>query len=206
MSYPHHFALWLAVLMMIGVPALASPTVWGPTGLLLTPTADVPGTVKAQLGAWFVDDVANSVALDVGIGSGLEATGAWVDPDGGDSEPVLSAKWRFRQDSLTRPAIAVGIMDIGDRFDVTPYIVVQKDFEVRGYGLATSVGVAAPNSLLDGFFAGAAMKVGGKYRIMAEYDGDDINAGVRFPWRDRIEITAGLVRDGFAASATFKIR
>jgi hypothetical protein len=194
-------------LLACALPVAASPTVFGPTGLLVTPTADTPGTAKIDLGGWFTDDLATSGSLNIGIGAGLEVNGAWVDPDGpAKGEGIVSAKWRFRQSSITRPAVAVGVMDLTDEFEITPYVVVQKEFKLAGSGISAHGGFARAGSLLDGSFAGAEATLASKYKVMAEYDGDDVNAGVRFPATDRVEITAGKVKDGFAVGATFSIR
>lgn len=195
----------VVVLALVAAPLGAAPTLLGPTGLLVAPSADTVEMARAQLGGWLADDVANSASLNAGIGPGLEVTGAWVDPDGGDGEGILSAKWRFRQSSLTSPAVAVGIIDVTDQFDLTPYILVQKGFDVGGNGLTALVGYAHSDSLLDGLFAGAEMTVDERYKVMVEYDGDDLNAGVRFPFKDKLDITAGVVRDGLAVSAAFRI-
>jgi hypothetical protein len=194
-------AAFLALGCVVGLlaatlPVAASPTLFGPTGLLVTPTADTPGTAKIDLGGWYADDVAKTASLNAGIGAGLEVNG----------EGILSAKWRFRQDNLVQPAVAVGVMDLTDEFEITPYVVVQKDFKLAGYGVTAHAGYARPDSLLDGFFGGAEATFASKYKVMAEYDGDDLNAGVRFPATDRLEITAGKVKDGFAVGAMFTIR
>ncbi len=195
----------VAVLALVTAPLGAAPTLLGPTGLLIAPSADTVETARAQLGGWLADDVANSVSLNAGIGPGLEVTGAWVDPDHGDGEGILSAKWRFRQSSLASPAVAVGVIDVADQLDLTPYIVVQKGFEVGGNGITALVGYANSDSLLDGVFAGAEMTINERYKVMVEYDGDDLNAGVRFPYKEKLDITAGVVRDGLAVSAAFRI-
>lgn len=196
----------VAVVALVTAPLGAAPTLLGPTGLLITPSADTIGTAGVQVGGWLTDDVANSASVNVGIGPGLEVTGAWVDPDGGDDEGILSAKWRFRQSSLTSPAVAVGVIDLTDQFDLTPYILVQKGFDVGGNGITALAGYAHSDSLLDGLFAGAEMTISERYKVMVEYDGDDLNAGVRFPVKDKLDITAGIVRDGFAVSAAYRIR
>ncbi|MBM3473112.1 MAG: hypothetical protein FJX75_07600 [Armatimonadetes bacterium] len=184
----------------------ASPSIFGPNGLLLTPTADTPGMADVQLGAWWAGDLANSVALTSGEGSGFESTAAWVDLNGAGSEEVFSGKWRFRNNSFTQPAFAVGLIDITNQLDRTPYVVVQKGFHLSGNGLMAMVGYAQPDSLLDGFFAGGELTLADKYKAIAEYDGDDVNGAIRFSLGKHIEITAGMVKDEFAASAMFKLK
>jgi len=186
--------------------AHASPSIFGPNGLLLTPTADTPGVADVQLGAWWAGDLANSVALTSGEGSGFESTAAWVDLEGGGSEEVFSGKWRFSKSGLAKPALAVGLIDITNQLDRTPYVVLQKGFDLSGNGLMATVGYAQPDTLLNGIFAGAQLKLGDKYSALAEYDGDDINGAIRFSLSDHIELTAGMVKDDFAASAMFRLK
>ncbi len=192
--------------LLAATSAFAAPTVLGPTGLLATPNTDTVGTANIQLGGWYVNDFANTATVNFGPLPMLEVTGSWVDPQVGTSEEIFSAKWRFKEDSFTKPSVAVGIIDITDRFDLTPYVVVQKGFHVGGNGLTVSAGYANSTMMLDGFFAGADLQLGGKYHVLAEYDSDDINAGVRVPISDRIEVTGGVVQDEFAASAMYRIR
>jgi len=191
---------------LAALPTAASPTIFGPTGLLLTPSADTPGMTDVQLGGWYANDIADSVALTAGEGAGFESTAAWVDLKGMGSEEVFSGKWRLRNTSFTQPALAVGLIDITNQLDRTPYVVLQKGFHLGGNGLMATAGYAEPNTLLDGFFAGAELTLSDKYKALAEYDGDDVNAGLRFPLGKRIEITAGMVHDDFAASATLKLK
>ena len=206
-----HYQRTLTILCCVTALALgslgyASPSIFGPNGLLLTPSADTPGMADVQLGTWWAGDLANSVSLTSGESSGFESTAAWVDLKGQGSEEVFSGKWRFRNNSFTQPAFAVGLIDITNQLDRTPYVVVQKGFHLAGNGLMAMVGYAQPDTLLDGLFAGAEVTLGDKYKAIAEYDGDGVNGGVRFPLSDHIEITAGMVKDEFAASAMFKLK
>jgi len=192
--------------LLAATSAFAAPTVFGPTGLLMTPNTDTVGEANIQLGGWYVNDFANSATVGVGPLSTLEVTGTWVDPRGGSSELLFSAKWRLKDDTFTKPSVAVGVVDITDRFDFTPYIVVQKGFHVSGNGLTVSAGYADSNAAVDGFFAGADLKINDKYHALVEYDSDDINCGVRVPINDRIDVAVGMIQDEFAASAMYRIR
>ena len=109
-----------AALGLAALPAAASPTVLGPTGLLATPTADTEGLADMQLGGWYVSDGGESVSLSAGAGAGGEGNATWFNPETGDDEFIFSGKWRFRQNSLTQPAVAIGIIDFSDEIDFTP--------------------------------------------------------------------------------------
>ncbi|MBM3498423.1 MAG: YjbH domain-containing protein [Armatimonadetes bacterium] len=198
--------LMSAALALCCLSAHASPTALGPTGLLTTPTADVEDMANVQLGGWWVSDWGESASLTGGAGMNGEANISWINPETGGDEVIFSSKWRFRQNNLTQPAVAVGIIDFTDRMELTPYIVVQKGFDLAGFGVTASAGYAKPNSLLDGFFGGADVKLADKLHLLGEWDGNDLNAGVRFPFKDRFEFTAGMVKDEFAASAMYRIR
>jgi len=208
---PTKTALLIAVCATVAValwalPAAASPSLFGPTGLLATPNADTEGLADMHLGGWYVSDGGESVSLSAGAGAGGEGNATWFNPETGDDEFIFSGKWRFRQNSLTRPAIAVGLIDATDEIELTPYIVLQKQLGLAGYGVTASVGYAKPDSLLDGFFGGADVKLADKFHLLGEWDGNDVNAGVRLPLSDRLQITAGMVSDEFAAGAMFRLR
>jgi hypothetical protein len=191
---------------LLTLPAAASPTVLGPTGLLATPNADTEGLANMQLGGWYVSNGGESVSLSAGAGLGGEANATWFNPKSGGDQLLFSGKWRFHQSSLAQPAIAIGLIDATDQIELTPYVVVQKGFGLAGYGVTASAGYAKPNSLLDGFFGGADVKLADKFHLLGEYDGNDLNAGVRLPLSDHVEITAGIISDEFAASAMFRLR
>jgi len=159
-----------------------------------------------QLGGWWVQDGGESVSLTGGGGFNGEGNITWLNPEAGGDEILFSSKWRFRQSNVTQPAIAIGLIDVTDRIDLTPYIVVQKGFDFAGFGVTASAGYAKPDSLLDGFFGGADVKLADKLHLLGEYDGNDVNAGVRLPLGDDLEVTAGMISDEFAASAMYRIR
>jgi hypothetical protein len=194
------------VAVLSALPAAASPTVLGPSGLLTTPNADTEGMADLLFSGWYVADGGQSATLTGGAGDGGEANITWVNPDAGGDELIFSSKWRFRHTSATQPAIAIGIIDVTDRMELTPYIVVQKGFDLAGFGVTASAGYAKPDSLLDGFFGGADVTLADRLHLLGEYDGNDVNAGVRLPLGDDLEITAGMIRDDFAASAMWRIR
>jgi hypothetical protein len=196
----------VAALGLSALPAAASPTVLGPTGLLTTPNAGTEGMAEVQLGGWWVQDGGESVSLSGGAGMNGEANISWFNPDGGGDEILFSSKWRFKQNNVTQPAIAIGLIDVTDRIELTPYIVAQKGFDLAGFGVTASAGYAKPNSLLDGFFGGADVKLADKLHLLGEWDGNDFNAGVRVPFTDDIEVTAGMIRDEFAASAMYRLK
>jgi hypothetical protein len=56
----------------------------------------------------------------------------------------------------------------------------------------------------DGLFGGVSVVVGGKADVMAEYDGEDFNLGVRWPVLPKVSLTAGTLRsfDDFALEAS----
>lgn len=196
----------LVLLFGVTVVTAASPTVFGPSGLLTTPTADTEDLVTLRLGGWYVSDFGETASLTSGAGTSGEGSTAWVNETSGDSKFLFSAKWRFRSNSVRQPSMAVGIIDISDQIELTPYVVVQKGLHLGGYGVTATAGYAKPNSLLDGFFGGADVTLSEKLHLLGEYDGNDINAGIRIPLNDRLEITAGMINDEFAASAVFRIR
>ena len=197
----------LAVLIGVGlvigavIPATATPSFLGYTGLVNIPTADSLSMGEYNAAAFFAGgDGGNDTVIaagNLGIIAGLEGGVAYVNPDEGSDELLLNAKWRIRSEGTVMPAIAVGMADIGDQIDSTPYLVLSKGLAPVGRKILNpQVHVGVGDGLLDGFFAGASVDIAKTTTLMAEYDGRDVNFGARFAISPELRIHAAGF-DGF---------
>src|SRR5687767_13093692 len=94
---------WITTLgVALALPAGASPSFLGPTGLLNTPTAMTTPMLSYNVffhaGEHFLTYGAN-----VGITSAVEVGGGIFDPDPGSNEGLINGKYALTKDTLGTP-------------------------------------------------------------------------------------------------------
>jgi hypothetical protein len=203
----------LVVLTMSLSPGVAAiPSFLGYTGLIIVPTADVlsQGEWNAGLFTFEFDEGpdADAFCANLGVAPTVEVgfTKLQLDDseeiavvdDGddfvivrrGDTEGTfLNGKCQFMPETATRPAVAAGIIDLTDEMETTVYVVGSKSF---GQSCRTAFGeitsprfhVGIGGGLLDSIFGGVSASLGDRLFLMAEYDGNNVNAGARFSITD----------------------
>ncbi len=187
-------ALLIAAIGMVGAGLAHADAAWiGPTGMILTPTAEVAEEGTVDLQAHLVNR-ATDLGLyggTFGLGTGLEVATSIVDPNGPGNNTLLHFKYshRFAAGQLIEPiSLAVGINDVSNEMaDRCYYVVVTKDIrlpaEVRSVRSATvSVGLANSenNKSLDGLFASAEVGLPHSLSAILEFDTDNFNFGLRY--------------------------
>ncbi len=194
--------LAIVVLLAVAGAAGAAPSLLGPTGLILTPTADTVGMTEFNLGVSGIrsDDTPDETIAygNVGLVPGLEVGLSHVKLEHEDGETLLNAKLRLFQPPLGRFTVSAGMIDVTDRFDRTSYVVVS---HVLGAGVISRVGpVTLPtihlgigNGQLDRVFGGVSTVVNRKVEVMAEYDGQHVNIGARVPLALRFSATVAAL-------------
>ena len=190
----------------LALPALADNSLFGPSGLLRVPSAQVVSSPGVVGSVYIVNNVATTVAATVKVLPTVEISPAWVDSRGGDDEFIISAKWRILDENEGQPAVALGVFDATDQINFTLYGVVQKGFTMGKTGVNVMAGLGGSDSLVDGFFCGAQFLLGSGASALVEYDGNDVNAGIRWPIADRMMLTAGLVNDELGAGLQYNFR
>jgi hypothetical protein len=194
----------IAVLVVAAGPTAAwgSSSLLGPTGLLLIPTADSLGATQWNVGgSWLTSDTEDVAALyaNVGLGiKGLEVGASWVNPEDADAEVLVNAKFLLPQPVPLKLSLAVGVIDITDQVDSTPYVVFS---HMIGGGVvlregafsAPQVHVGIGGGQLDGIFGGISAKLSDRFDVMAEYDGDNLNLGAKLPLSANVQVTAAAL-------------
>lgn len=194
----------VVILTLLALPALgsAAPSLTGPTGLVLIPTASTLGMAQWDVGAagvWADDDANSSILYaNVGLISGLEAGFTREKLESAEAETLLNAKLHLLAPPVGKLKLAAGMIDITDQVDRSPYIVLT---HTLGAGILTRVGpVALPQvhvgvggGRLDGLFAGVSTTVNRRWNLMAEYDGEHFNAGARTPVATNVEATVAVL-------------
>ena len=203
------------ILALLALPAMgsAAPSLTGPTGLILIPTAGTLGMTQWNVGAtgvWADGSGSSVLYANVGLLAGLEAGFAREEMEDAEAETLLNAKLHLLSPPVGKLKLAAGMIDITDQIDRTPYIVLS---HTLGAGVLTRVGpVALPQvhvgvggGRLDGLFAGVSTTVNRRWNLMAEYDGENINVGVRTPVATNLEATVAILDglDDVAAGLSF---
>ncbi len=198
----------VVVLLLAASGAWAAPSLFGPTGLIVIPTADVVGMAGVN-GQWahisFDGGDEDIISANVGPLPKLEIGAAHVDVDfdfGGEgSETIGNAKYQILVPPLIDTAIAIGAIDITDEIDVSPYIVLT---HTVGAGLIPAqsgisnlkVHAGVGGGMLSGLFLGAQVTVAQQVELMAEYDTENLNIGARIMPTSWLVLTAAGL-DGF---------
>ncbi len=164
-------------------PLTATPNLLGPTGVIMTPTTEI-GARSYGAGAHWVADTFTTIAkanyapidqLEIGL--------SWIDYDNHystvNSRIAFNAKYRICPEEKKTPALAVGVWDIADQVDITPYAVISKTFGSQ-VPVIINLGGAAGNTMLEGFFANMTIRLLPEVDAMVEWDTAEVNFGVRF--------------------------
>ncbi len=164
--------------------AFAAPAYPGYTGLIFTPTADTLNMGAVNAGASYIsrdDNDMSYFSANIGVINGLEAGLGYQNPETGDSETIINAKYSIMKETFATPGVAVGVSDLSDEIDSTPYVVVSKKLDVPGLAIKSLRGsVGLGSGTLDGVFAGLSAVITDNVTFMIEHDTDDINLGLQF--------------------------
>ncbi|MHB9037527.1 MAG: YjbH domain-containing protein, partial [Armatimonadota bacterium] len=122
------------VLAAVSSQVTASPAYFGYTGLMMTPTADTLKTGGFDAGAVFLggDNDTTFWSANIGLLDSLEVGAAMVSPEHGDSNGIINAKFGLMKETEATPALAIGVSDLTDQLDSTPYVVASKSLQLKG--------------------------------------------------------------------------
>lgn len=191
------YLIVVLVLAAVSSQVAAAPAYFGYTGLMLTPTADILKTGGFGFGAVYLTGDSNDttfLSANVGLLNTLEVGGAWVSPEHGDSSGIINAKLAVLEENAVSPGLSIGVSDITNEIDMTPYVVLSKALLLNSTNRwAPRAHIGFGGGHLDGLFAGLSATVNDRTQVMVEYDTNDVNFGVQFAAADRLRLHAGLV-------------
>jgi hypothetical protein len=191
----------------------------GPTGVILTPNADVLGppsrwavgyhhmerevTVMREYEADLDFDLPK---VNFGIGDSVEvgATFVLVDtPFDDEDDTVIHAKWRLLDDLDDDLRFAVGVWDIFDQIETRWYVVASKGFgenrRVADLSVGYMFGDDDPHGYRqivgDSVFASVTWHALSCLDVMGEVTEDDFNYGLRWWPMEEVNID-GFIMDG----------
>lgn len=179
----------------------AAPTLFGPEGLLNTPTAQ---TLEEDAYALSLHTLEHSdslgYALNYGIRPGLEVGFTRLT----SGQTVVNAKYALHEETESRVGLAVGAIDLTDQVKTSLYAVASTRIDPGDlYGVDNfhvNLGIAAGGGSgtsvpLSGLFGGLSFDIAHRVTVMVEDDGDSLNYGARLMVAPGLLATAGVVGD-----------
>ncbi len=205
----------LVVGVLCALPVLAQSTilpsrttsVYGPTGLFSVPTADVLTARRFQLGTHFGRDL-STVAVNAGIANFVEIGATYLDRDDADNRTIASGKVQFIPTGLETIKIGVGIIDVAKAIERTGYIIVSTrskvppDMEDRVSQLTLHAGYGT-GMFRENVIGGAEGVLNPNWRIVLEYDGKNVNGGLRYSHDENLRLQGGVMRNQLFFSAGY---
>jgi hypothetical protein len=196
MRSPSWYILSCALaLVAVILPVSAEPSFQGYTGLLNTPSAYTVSPGAFNVGIFTTlqsDNNCTTVTGNLGILPGLEGGVANVTREHGPNRLMLNGKFQVRGEGTVFPAVSVGVADITDEYDFSPYLVASKAVSPVGrtfFNPAIHLGVGGGR--FDGLFLGVTAGLGRQATVMAEYDSQNINVGANYSLSPEIKIYGG---------------
>ena len=182
--------------LLLATSASAAPSTTGSTGMIRIPTADVLQIGHFAAGYYYWRDHGAAVAA-VGLPAGIEVSAAAPWYNGGSAQWNVNAKINLANESLLKPAISIGIEDLGGQQQQSFYGVISKALP---FGIRVHLGVG--NGRFSGAF-GAIEKVLNPHSvrkkavgfpvtsIIVEMDGRKTNYGARMKLARGLRLDAG---------------
>src|SRR6187455_1100088 len=101
--------------------ASASPNFFGPTGLLVIPTADTLAPQSWNVHLHLTENVV-TYGANYGLAKQLELGVTGFDPEHSDTKALINAKYALLMETGKAPGIAIGVVDLIDELDLDPAI------------------------------------------------------------------------------------
>ena len=210
----------IVLFVMMTVPAAAEPTIFGPTGLIVNPTADVTTVEHAWIALNFLDNDDNSIwtanvtgaisdEFEIGVGA--------VHPEEGDDGISFCLKWLFMQETEEMPGAAAGITvtDAAGENTTMFYVVASKFFYLSD-NATENASLHGGISMLSGdnddqleFFGGIDVEVMQDLILIAEYNTSEdsfyegLTYGVRYYFGPQLTGQAGFLDGNLHLGASF---
>ncbi|SHI87041.1 YjbH domain-containing protein [Propionispora hippei] len=192
------FYFLLPLLICIN-PVQAAPSLAGSTGMIDNPSADVLREGQISTGYYHVAG-GTQFAFSAYVAPRVEV-GTIILHDQDGKHTGLNAKFSLRQEQVNTPAVAVGVEDIAGYRDTSWYAVASKSLP---FGIRLHAGVG--NGRFNGVFGGVEKQLNtlsvlpGKYlpsaSLMAEFDGRQMNYGLRFAVAPGVKLDGGWRKHG----------
>lgn len=222
------FASVYVVLLDCGEAAAQSLT--GTTGLVTIPTGRIMGDSELRAGLQWIAPAHHHFyghdrrvglvqSLSLGFLPFLEVdlrlTRPLDVPRQALGDRMVSFRAQVMDEGMRRPALAVGVHDIvGTRLYSATYVVATKEVRVAPVSIGITAGYGenvlrfkVHNEQFVGLFGGVSVAPRPWLALMAEYDGEQPNAGVRFgPVSGISVLLAAHDMDAFSGGISYAFR
>jgi Exopolysaccharide biosynthesis protein YbjH len=190
----------------LATPALATPNFLGSTGLFRVPTSDVAAERSYGVHVHGIKDL-TTYGVNFGLTKALEAGVTAFDPRHGSTKLFGDAKYQLARETGKSPAIAVGVVDIGDTVDISGYGIISKGFgrvEAAGHGFSLRGHVGYGTGLYkENVIGGVDLGFSDSLVLIGEYDGHDVNGGGRLSLGRGVRVDLGVLRGKFGAGLAY---
>lgn len=200
----------LAMFFFVNSPVSAEPTIFGPTGLIVNPTADITPLEHAWIALNFLDNDDNSIwnaNLSAALSEEFEAGVGVIHPDNGDDGFSFFLKWLFAPETESWPGAAGGVTvsDVSNENSAMWYLVASKFFEFgehsgQNASLHGGISYITGDSVDDfEFFGGFDFEFAENMIAIAEYNTSDrqifqgFTYGLRYYFGPRFTGQAGFI-------------
>ncbi|MBP1764354.1 MAG: protein of unknown function rane lipoprotein [Firmicutes bacterium] len=202
------FLLCAAVLAAVPQAAAAAPTVYGTTGMIGNPSADVLRDGQFSLGYFRMEDTTTGT-LAVSVAEGLEVGAANFHNTRQGSDTLLNVKYSLLSEQLLKPGLAIGAENSIHGGQRSLFAVASK-----GLPFGMRIHVGAGNGRFDGVFAGlektwnplsavTGNNVFPATTLLLEFDGHRMNYGARLALLPGLKMDAGWYNHHFYTGVTF---
>lgn len=175
-------------------------SMYGPTGLIVIPTAYVTKSGTWSASAAFGRN--NRIpAVNYGLLPYIEVGGAFVDREAASNKSIANAKVSIIPSNFRWFEIGVGIIDAMDAINQTVYFVASADivppkWDVPDRGIqsvALKAHAGAGTGLFqEKFFGGGELLFSKKFSLVGEWDTKNVNAAIRYAPKDYVRLQMGV--------------
>lgn len=208
--------LWANPQVVAGTrgPLTGANTLYGPTGLMLVPTAYTVGHQEFAVSGSFGMHV-RGPAINYGLIPYVEIGAAFMDRDNASNKGIANAKITLIPQNFQKFEIGVGVIDAIDAIERSFFAVGSADFSppnihepITG---ETPVGFKVHGGFgtgmfKDSFIGGAELLFGNKVSLVGEYDGKNFNGAVRFSPNKDMSVQLGFQKTDFFFGLTSRFR
>jgi hypothetical protein len=196
--------------MALAGRASAAPTFFGPTGLLVMPTADTQA-----LRSWnvHVHGMNHLVTFggSFGVTKALELGVTAADFSPGDTNALINGKYALLMETAKLPGLAIGGFDIADQLDLKAgfYVVASKSLnsllgnQASKYNLSAHLGYGVDSIFDNKVFGGLDLQVTQNVQAIAEWVAGDFNFGARLGFGQGIRADLGSYDGEFGGGISY---
>ena len=188
-------------------PAIRVNTLLGPTGLITVPTSTTTRVERFQLGTAFGKDI-RTVSVNWGIFDSIEIGGAVVDRNNQNNKVIATGKVTIIPQNFEWLELGFGAIDPFDAINNTVYGMASVNVRVpteaaeQVVGLRLHIGYGT-GIYRDKVIGGGEVFLGNRFSVVAEYNGVDTNAALRYVHDDALRLQLGTQAKVIYFSTTY---